>query len=415
MNLNLYIAKKIKGTGLSSVSNAIACISVAISIGVIIIAVAVAGGFKTEIGKRAVGFSGEIMMMVPGMGYMNDTYPLQADLSYLPEIKSIDGISDVSEVAYKPGMLKSDSDVHGVLFKGVDSTYNFDFYTDYIVDGTLPDFSGKRMSDHVLISKRLSNMMGCEVGEKITVYFISSDVKLRRFTIAGLYDIQLEDLDERMILADIRQIRRLNEWGEHESSCLEIFLENKSGKGDEAKRIHIYNEIGNIIIERDITEDAPVVVQRVDEIFTSIFDWLALLDLNVFVVMGLMIAVAGFNMISGLLIILFERISMIGLLKSLGMRTSNICKVFIYRGCGIVLKGMLYGNLTAIALMLLQQWFKVIKLNPANYFVNFVPVDLRITDIIIIDIVSFILMLAIMIIPSLFIARVSPDKTIKIS
>ncbi len=415
MNLNLYIAKKIKGSGLSSVSNAIACVSVAISIGVIIIAVAVAGGFKTEIGRRAVGFSGEIMLMVPGMGYMNDTYPLQADLSYLPGIKDLDGVENVSEVVYKPGMLKSDTDVHGVLFKGVDSTYNFGFYSDYIVEGSLPDFSGERMSDQVLISKRLSRMMGCDVGEKITVYFIGSDVKLRRLTVAGLYDIQLENLDERMILADIRQVRRLNGWDGHESSCLEIFLEGGGVRGSDDRRVEVYNEIGEIIMTSDLVGDDPVVVQRVDEVFTSIFDWLALLDLNVLVVMALMIAVAGFNMISGLLIILFERISMIGLLKSLGMRTSDICRVFIYRGGGIVLKGMLWGNVAAVALLLIQQCFHVITLDPTNYFVNFVPVDLRLTDVILIDIVSFILMLLIMIIPSLFIARVSPDKTIKVS
>ena len=400
---------------MSSTGNAIACVSVAISIGVILMAVAISEGFRKEIGKRAAGFSGEILITVPGMDYMNDVYPLQADLSYLPEIKAVPGVRSVSETAYKPGMIKSGKDVHGVMFKGVDSTYSLDFFADFLAEGSLPDFSGERMSDEVLISKRLAAMLGLSTGERMTVYFIGEQVRARRLTVSGLYDIQLEDLDERLALMDIRQIRRLNGWEDHESSCLEISLGGDGSKAAERMRNRVYDGIGEIIMERDITADAPVVVRRIDEIYPGLFDWLALLDLNVLVVMVLMMAVAGFNMISGLLIILFERISMIGLLKSLGMRTSNICKVFIYRGGAIVLKGMLWGNAVAVPLLLVQKWLKPFTLNPVNYFVNFVPVELNLIHIVLVDIAAFVLMILIMTIPSLFIARVSPDRTIKVS
>ena len=400
---------------MSSTGNAIACVSVAISIGVILMAVAISEGFRKEIGKRAAGFTGEILITVPGMDYMNDVYPLQADLSYLPEIKSVPGVRSVSETAYKPGMIKSGKDVHGVMFKGVDSTYSLDFFADFLAEGSLPDFSGERMSDEVLISKRLAAMLGLSTGERMTVYFIGEQVRARRLTVSGLYDIQLEDLDEKLALMDIRQIRRLNGWEDHESSCLEISLGGDGSKAAERMRNRVYDGIGEIIMERDITADAPVVVRRIDEIYPGLFDWLALLDLNVLVVMVLMMAVAGFNMISGLLIILFERISMIGLLKSLGMRTSNICKVFIYRGGAIVLKGMLWGNAVAVPLLLVQKWLKPFTLNPVNYFVNFVPVELNLIHIVLVDIAAFVLMILIMTIPSLFIARVSPDRTIKVS
>lgn len=400
---------------MSSTGNAIACVSVAISIGVILMAVAISEGFRKEIGKRAAGFTGEILITVPGMDYMNDVYPLQADLSYLPEIKAVPGVRSVSETAYKPGMIKSGKDVHGVMFKGVDSTYSLDFFADFLAEGSLPDFSGERMSDEVLISKRLAAMLGLSTGERMTVYFIGEQVRARRLTVSGLYDIQLEDLDEKLALMDIRQIRRLNGWEDHESSCLEISLGGDGSKAAERMRNRVYDGIGEIIMERDITADAPVVVRRIDEIYPGLFDWLALLDLNVLVVMVLMMAVAGFNMISGLLIILFERISMIGLLKSLGMRTSNICKVFIYRGGAIVLKGMLWGNAVAVPLLLVQKWLKPFTLNPVNYFVNFVPVELNLIHIVLVDIAAFVLMILIMSIPSLFIARVSPDRTIKVS
>lgn len=400
---------------MSSTGNAIACVSVAISIGVILMAVAISEGFRKEIGKRAAGFTGEILITVPGMDYMNDVYPLQADLSYLPEIKAVPGVRSVSETAYKPGMIKSGKDVHGVMFKGVDSTYSLDFFADFLAEGSLPDFSGERMSDEVLISKRLAAMLGLSTGERMTVYFIGEQVRARRLTVSGLYDIQLEDLDEKLALMDIRQIRRLNGWEDHESSCLEISLGGDGSKAAERMRNRVYDGIGEIIMERDITADAQVVVRRIDEIYPGLFDWLALLDLNVLVVMVLMMAVAGFNMISGLLIILFERISMIGLLKSLGMRTSNICKVFIYRGGAIVLKGMLWGNAVAVPLLLVQKWLKPFTLNPVNYFVNFVPVELNLIHIVLVDIAAFVLMILIMTIPSLFIARVSPDRTIKVS
>ena len=415
MNLNLFIAKKIKGSGLSSTSNGIACVSVAISIGVIIAAVAVSGGFKKEIGRRAAGFTGEILLTAPGMDYMNDVYPLDADLSYLTEIKAIPQVRSVSETAYKPGMIKSERDVHGVMFKGVDSTYSMEFFAGFLSEGRLPDFSGERISDEVLISKRMALLLGYEVGDRMPVYFIGEQVRLRRLVITGLYDIQLENLDERLAVMDIRQVRRLSGWDGHDVSCLEVSLGGDGSSRSDRVRDKVYNEIGEIIMTKDMPSDAPVALRQINEIYPGLFDWLALLDLNVLVIMVLMMAVAGFNMISGLLIILFERISMIGLLKSLGMRTLNICKVFIYRGGAIVLKGMVWGNVIALVLLAIQKWCKVITLNPENYFVNFVPVELNILHILAVDAAAFVLMLVIMVLPSLFISRVSPDKTLKVN
>ncbi|HIZ87613.1 MAG TPA: ABC transporter permease [Candidatus Coprenecus pullistercoris] len=415
MNLYLFIAKKIKSHGLSSTSNGIACVSVAISIAVIIASVAISGGFKKEIGKRAAGFSGEILLTAPGADYMTDVYPLRTDLSYLPDIRNIPEVRSIYATAYRPGMIKSGDDVHGMMFKGVDSTYRLDFFADFLTEGSLPDFSGEKPADQILISGRLARMLGYSIGDRMTVYFVGEQVRARRFTISGLYDIQLEDMDERLAIVDIRQIRRLNGWDDRESSCLEISTGGDGSRASSRERARAYDAIGQIIMTKDSSEDAPVAVRCIDDIYPGLFDWLALLDLNVLVVMVLMMAVAGFNMISGLLIILFEKISMIGLLKALGMRTSGICRIFICRGGGIVLKGMIWGNIAAISLLAIQKWFRPVTLNPENYFVNFVPVDLSIPDILAINAAAFILMLLIMIIPSLFIAGISPDRTIKVN
>ncbi len=415
MNLNLFIAKKIKGKGLSSASNTIALVSVAISIVMIIIAVAISDGFRKEIGKRAVGFSGEILMTAPGMEYTNDIYPMDAGFSYMQDIRDLPEVESVSETAYKPGMVKSGSEVHGMVFKGVDSTYSLDFFADYLTEGRLPSFSGRRISDEVLVSVRFATMMGYGVGDRMDVYFVGEQVRVRRLTITGLYDIRLEDMDEMLAVADIRQIRRLNGWTGHESSCVEIALKGDGTASDPELRSRVASRIGDIIMEKDCPEDDSVVVTTIDSVYPSLFDWLALLDLNVLVVMVLMIAVAGFNMVSGLLIILFEKISMIGLLKSLGMRTSSICRIFLYRGGAIVLKGVLWGNAVALLLLAVQKLFRPLSLNPVNYFVDFVPVDLDPVKIIVTDVASFIVLMLIMTIPSLFISKVSPDRTIKVS
>lgn len=414
MNLYLFIAKKIKGHGLSTVSNAIAKISVAVSIAVIVIAVAITKGFKYEIGRRVKGFSGEIMLTAPGTSYLNDTYPLDAGLSYLPAIEALPEVMSVNEVVYRPGMLKAGNELHGILFKGVDSTYSLGFFGSCLVSGRLPDFSGKRMSDEIMISERLAQRMGYELGDRADVYFIGDDVRVRRLTIVGIYDVRLEKLDEMLAVADIRQLRRLAGWEPHESSCVEISLGGGS-LSDSDLRYDVADRIGEIIMNRDRNEDAAVSVTLIDDVYSGIFDWLALLDLNVLVVMILMIAVAGFNMVSGLLIILFEKISTIGLFKALGMRTSAICKIFMFRGGAIVLEGMLYGNLFAVIVLLLQKYTRIMTLNPANYFVDSVPVSFGIADLLLVNAVSLLVLFLVMTIPTVFIAKVSPEKTIKVS
>ena len=403
MNLNLFIAKKIK----TSSSNAIACASVAISILVMFMAIVISDGFKKEIKATSVGFSGEVFLIAPGQDITNHLYPIGGRPSYIDKVKGIKGVKSVNEVAYSAGMLKSEESVQGIIFKGVDSTYSLDFFGKYLVEGELPDFRGKRSSNQILISKRLANLMNYSCGDRITAYFVGESVRIRRFTITGLYDVQLDELDKTLAIVDIRQTRRLNGWENDQVSNIEISL---TPKGDFRK---VGYEIDRIMLEEPWKDDS-VVVSHVRHIYPHIFDWLDLLNMNVLIIMILMIVVAGFNMISGLLIILFEKISMIGLLKALGMRTVDICKVFIYRGSFVVVKGLVIGNILAIVLSTLQSVFHVIKLNPANYFVDHIPIYVNIPKILILNLCSFAVMILIMIIPSLFIARVQPDKTIKV-
>lgn len=404
MNLNLYIAKKIK----TSSSNTIACASVAISILVMFMAMVISDGFKREIKETSVGFSGEVFLLSPGQDITNQLYPISGRPSYIDKIHSLKGIESVNDVAYTSGMLKSDESVQGIMFKGVDSTYSLDFFGKYLVEGTLPDFSGKSASNQILISERLASLMNYKCGDKITAYFVGESVRVRRFTISGLYNVRLDEMDKTLAIVDIRQTRRLNGWESDQVSNIEI----KLAAGANADKI--CREIEEIILDRPWDDDS-VIASQIRYIYPHIFDWLDLLNMNVLIILILMIVVAGFNMISGLLIILFEKTSMIGLLKALGMKTRDICRVFIYRGSFIVIKGMVIGNVIAIILSILQGVFHIIPLDPANYFVDHVPVYVNVPKIVILNVASFALMILIMIIPSFFIARVQPEKTIKVS
>lgn len=408
MNLNSFLGKKIGG------KSGIATVSVALSLLVILTAISVSEGFKREIGQKAVAFSGEIMLAVPGQDITTYEYPLNENLSFLSEIKSLGDVRSINGVAYAVGMVKTDYAISGAMFKGVGSDYDLSFFSSYLKEGRLPEFTSETPSNEILISRRLASQMDYTTGDRITAYFVGdSDVKARKFTVSGIYDIQLEDIDERLIVCDRRHSQMLNGWTSEEVSCIEIYLGGDGRAFSTSKRTRVMSAIDDIIMSSDCDDDSNVTVRSVDEVYRTLFDWLNLLNMNVFIILILMTAVAGFNMISGLLIILFRNISAIGLFKSLGMRTSQVCRVFLWKAGGIIVKGMAAGDIAALVVLMSQKYFKVMKLDPANYFVDHVPVHLTPLMFISVNVISFIIMMFIMMIPCRFISGVSPDRTIK--
>jgi len=411
MNLNLFIAKKIGG------KSGIACFSVAISLSIILISIAVTNGFKHEINLRSTGFSGEYVLSAPGVPPNTDKYPINKDLSFINKIDSINGIKNIEGVAYTSGIIKTNEDVQGLLFKGVDSLYNLEFYKKSLVKGELPNFSGNKYSRDILMSSRLADMLNYKVGDKVLAYFIDDNIRVRSFKISGLFNSQLGDVDKSMVIIDLRQVQRLNGWKDNQVSSLEINIDRREANhhiafGVRDKRIS--KAIEEILYKYTKDDDSSVVLKYIGQIYPNLYDWLGLMNLNVLVILILMLIVAGFNMISGLLIILFQKISMIGLLKSIGMHTRSIIKIFITKGAIIVVKGMLYGNIVAAILCFLQWRFQLIKLNPINYFVDSVPIYITLGQIILLNVISFLVMILIMIIPSNFISNVSPDKTMRV-
>ena len=413
MNFPLFIARKIAGkdeTGkrLTRTTNVIAIISVTLSIFVMFLALSIVSGFKKEISEKVRGFSGDIVLTPPGMAIVNDHYPVNGDLSYIEKIESMRQVERVCGVAYRPGMIKSDDNVFGILLKGVDSLYDMSFYSSHLTEGRLPDLRGNSAANEVLISRRLSDKIGLNTGDRLVSYYTGESVRIRQFTICGIYDVELQDVDQMLAIVDIRQVQRLNGWSNGEVSTIEIRLVSGSDKEVSVLKIE------DIIMSESIDKDTPLFVTSVEDHYPVLFEWLNLLDYNVLIIMILMIIVAGFNMISGLLIILFEKISMIGVLKSLGMRDKSIAAIFLYRGSFLMLKGMLWGNVIGLLFALLQNKFHIITLDPQNYFVSFVPVNVTAEILLILNICSFIAITAMLIIPTLFISKISPDKSVRV-
>ncbi len=390
----------------SRIGNILAWVSVCLSVAVMIVALTVVSGFKSQIRSRATGFMGSVMLVQPGQNPINEHYPFKGSLSYRDTLLALKGVRSVDGVAYTSGLLKTDSEIEGLIFKGVDSLYNLSFLADAMVEGSLPDYFGK-MSGDILISRSTASRMDYKLGDAVVVYFIGERVLVRKFRICGIFEVGMDEIDSRFALADIRQVRRINGWETSDVSSMEIH-------SDGSRTVEaLSSAVSEIEFRCSLDDDAPLFVTNVKEFYGGIFDWLNLLDLNVLMILTLMTIVAGFNMISAVLIILFENISTIGLLKALGMTSEQVGKVFLLRAGRIVGKGMFWGNILGFALCLFQKYTGLIKLDRASYFVDRVPVDFPAGQLILLNVAAAVMIMLFVSVSTLFISKVSPDRTLK--
>jgi len=340
--------------------------------------------------------SGDVQIMPVTMNLLDENSPIEKDASYVPYIKEVPGVKEIVPVAYRAGIIKNGQDIHGVLFKGT-------------ADGVA---SADSVSLPVSIPSRLSEIAGLKSGDRMLAYFVGDNVKARQFNIVSVYDAMVETDDRLVVYADIADIQRINGWDEDQVSSIEVLLEPEAGNRGNIEDIG--NEIGFLTNSYTTEDETSVVAVSSVSRYPQLFDWLQLIDFNVLFILILMTIVAGFNMISGLLIMLFENISTIGLLKSLGMTDRAISKVFLSSSAVLVLKGMAAGNLLAVLFCLIQDATHVLRLNPENYFVSFVPVDLDIPMIIAADAIAFAVVMLLLRIPCMFIAKVDPADTVRV-
>ena len=380
----------------------LAVTSVALAIIVMLIAWAVVVGFKNQIKEKVIGFVAPIHVQSLDKNESVEETPFQLDSLLISRLNSVEGISHYQMSANKAGMIKTDDEIQGVILKGVDEHYDWTYFSRCLKEGQLPEYKPDERSTEVLVSKVIADKMLLGVGDDVRVWFVDQDMKARgrKFTVSGIFETGLYEFDERFVFADLNQIRKLNGWADDEAGLVEIALED--GMTAEQVNERLYYSLPTNLASYTARESNP-----------QIFDWLDLLDANVWLIMVLMLLVAGITVISMLLIIIIERTSTIGLLKAMGASNRFIREVFLLRSLRILLIGMLIGNAIGLGFCLLQQSTGFIKLDAATYYLSSVPIELHLSTVVLINLGTFLLWVLMLLIPTSVINRISPTKSIR--
>ena len=413
MNLPLFIARRIysnngAGRKVSRPAIRIATTGVAIGLAVMIVSVCIVFGFKHTIRDKVIGFGGHITVSNFVSLHGGEQRPICMSDSVLKSIKSINGVEKVQRYAFKQGILKTDSDFLGVLFKGIAAEYDTTFIHNNMVCGCIPAFSDKSGSNKIVISKIMADILKLKIGDKVYAYFIDNDnVRARRFTVSGIYQTNLTQYDKSVCFTDLYTAVRLNKWETDQAGGAEILV----------KDFDKVNETEELFIEKvnrnTDTYGETYSSETIQHTNPQIFSWLDLLDLNVWIILALMLCVAGFTMISGLLIIILERTNMIGVLKALGAKNKTIRKTFLWFAVFIIGKGLIIGNIIGIGLVLLQKMTGIVTLDPTTYYVKTVPVEINIPLIIALNALTLIICVIVLIAPSYLISHIHPAKSMR--
>ena len=410
MNLEFFIAKRLYSTRngdrrVSRPAVAIAQWGMAVGMIIMIASISIIVGFKKEIREKVYGFAGHIQVSgISDNGHGNGA--LVADRELLDEIAAIDGVKRVQSFVMKAGMVIADNEYEGIAIKGVGDGYDMEFIESCVVDGEVPLFSDTVSSKKIVISKRLADKINSKVGESVTLYFHEGGMKARRMTVAAIFDTSIAELDNAVAFTDICTARGVNDWAKDEVSALEITLDDYS----------CVDEVGGMVARKAAKHAAVrgngISVQTIEELYPGMFTWLGVLDQTVWIILILVICIAAFTMISGLLILILEKGNFIGILKAIGAKNVSIRRIFIYYACLIIGKGMLIGNVVGIGLCLLQQYTGLVSIDPEMYYMDRVPIEFT-WLLIPMNIVMFVISVMVLVLPSMIISKIEPTKAIK--
>ena len=410
MNYELFLARRFRTTkkDKSSISSPIIKIAItAISLGMVMMLVTVATGIglKHKIREKLSLFNGHVSIV----NYDNNTsetsqLPISKQQDFYPDFTNVTGVKKVQAYATKAGLIRTKRDFEGIVLKGVDHEYDWSKLEEYIVAGQLPKIDSITRTSEVLISKVISERLGIQLGDKFDTYFIKDTPnKLpnrRVFMVSGIYNTGFNDFDKSYLIGDLKHIQKLNKWNSNEIGGFEVFLEDFDQI--EALGTAIYNDIDTTLNSKTILE-----------LYPAIFEWLQLFDKNISIIIGIMILVAGINMITALLVLILERTQTIGMLKAMGANNWSIRKVFLYNASYIIIKGLCIGNVIGIVLLLLQKYFELVQLDPETYYVSTAPVVINPWHVLILNVGTLILCLLMLLIPSIIITKITPTKAIK--
>lgn len=385
----------------------IAMAGIAIGLAVMLIAVAVVIGFKSEVRNKVIGFGSHIQISNFDAVRSYETHPVVVNDSMMAALSADPGVKHVQRSSTKPGIIKTGDAFQGMVLKGVGPEFDADFFRSHLVEGEIPVFSDSVSTNQVVVSKAIADKLKLKLGDKIYTYYIQGDVRARRLTVKGIYRTNFSEYDNLFLLTDLYTVNRLNNWKEGQVSGAEL-------------QVHDYDRLEEttyrIAVDTDNQKDTlggTYYVQNIVQMNPQIFAWLDLLDLNVWVILILMIGVAGFTMISGLLIIIIERTQMIGILKALGANNLTIRKVFLWFSVFLIGKGMLWGNAIGIAFCLLQSRFNIFKLNPETYYVDTVPVSVNLWIFLLINIGTLLASVLMLLGPSYLITKINPASSMR--
>ena len=409
MNYELFIAKRIIAgkkykNSISSPIIKIAVTAIALGIVIMLIAVATGAGLQYKIRDKIAGFKGHIQIVNYDSNNSDvSTVSIKKNQLFYPKFKNIEGIKNIQVFANKGGILRTKTDFEGIIFKGVSTDYDWTFFKEYLVEGKIPNLTLPRTKE-VLLSQTIVDRLHLKLNDTILATFIkTSTSKLpsnRKYTLVGIYNSGFTEYDKTMMIGDLREVQKLNKWTTNEIGGFEVLLDDFGtieAKGDE-----IYSEIGVTLNSKTILETNP-----------TVFEWIQLFDNNVWFIIAIMILVAGINMITALLVLILERVQMIGILKALGSTNNSIRKIFLYNASYLILKGLFWGNIIGLSIIFIQYYFKVISLNPETYYVTTMPVYISLKEIVLLNIGTLIMSFLMLIIPSYIITKIQPSKSIK--
>jgi lipoprotein-releasing system permease protein len=412
MNLPYFIAHRlIKGrreeTSFSRPINVIAIIGIAMGLAVMILAVAILTGFKQQIREKVVGFGANIQVTNFDSNISFETTPVSEKQEFVQRIKQIPGIRHMQVFATKAGIIKTDEEIQGVVLKGIGSDFDWSYFKSNMVDGSVFTVTDTGRTNKVIISKKISDMLRLKTGDSFAMHFIQDPPRMRKFTVSGIYETSLEEFDKIYVFCDIGHIKKLNGWKDDQVSGFEIFIDNFDD-------LDVMTESVRDAIGYKIAEDeTKFKVTNIRMKYPQIFDWLNFQDINVIIIILLMLIVAGFNMISGLLILILEKTNMIGILKALGSEDMTIRRVFIFQAAYLIAKGLFWGNLIGIGLAFIQLKTGIITLDASSYYIKTVPVNLELAHILMLNAGTMAAIIIMLLVPSQLISRITPVKAIR--
>lgn len=403
MNLPRFIAQRIQKTTTTTFTSTVTKIgisSIAIGLAVMIISFSILIGFKQTIREKLFSLSSHIQVSKITLNQSFEETPITINTKFYQNYRKNLEIRHVQAVANKAGLLKSSEEHTGIVIKGVGRDYDWENFKENLIAGRKINFKDTTYSDEIIISKQIANQLRIKLSDEVRIYFIQNPPRIRKVKVVGIYDTGLEEFDKNFILGDLALVQRMNNWDKETAGHYEVFLKNFEQLDVAAKQV--FNEI-----------DQDMQLVKVTEMFPAIFDWLGLMDRNIIIIIALILLVASFNMISVLLVMMMERTPMIGMLKALGTDNMKIRKIFIYNGLTIILKGMIYGNIIGIGFCFLQKTFKIIPLDSESYYMSYVPISFDWFTILVLNVVTILLVLAVITIPTLVVSRMKLIESLK--